>query len=325
MIQTKGMSILLAYGIDLIVGDPKTWPHPVKMMGRFIHFLDTKLNRNKKSQGVLMLSVVLVSVAVISSTLVWGAYQIHPLFGVLIEAILIATTISQKGLKDAAMEVYEPLTENKIEEARLKVGQIVGRDTNQLDEAGIIRATIETVAENTADGITSPLFWAVLGGAPAALVYRAINTCDSMVGYKNEKYENFGWASARLDDVVNWLPARLTGVLMLRTLKANPKAPKITFSRLREEARNHASPNSGWTEAAVALLLGIQLGGTNYYQGVESASPKIGQATRVLKKEDITRTITSMQRTSLLFTILSIGAVGGYVITKTWSESALFI
>lgn len=325
MIQTKGMSILLAYGIDLIVGDPKTWPHPVKMMGRFIHFLDTKLNRNKKSQGVLMLSVVLVSVAVISSTLVWGAYQIHPLFGVLIEAILIATTISQKGLKDAAMEVYEPLTENKIEEARLKVGQIVGRDTNQLDEAGIIRATIETVAENTADGITSPLFWAVLGGAPGALVYRAINTCDSMVGYKNEKYENFGWASARLDDVVNWLPARLTGVLMLRTLKANPKAPKITFSRLREEARNHASPNSGWTEAAVALLLGIQLGGTNYYQGVESASPKIGQATRVLKKEDITRTITSMQRTSLLFTILSIGAVGGYVITKTWSESALFI
>lgn len=325
MIGTKGISILLAYGIDLVVGDPRTWPHPVKMMGQLIHFLDTKLNRNKKSQGVLMLVIVLAAVAVVSSTLVWGANQIHPFLGLLVEAVLIATTISQKGLKDAAMEVYTPLTENKIEDAREKVGQIVGRDTNQLDEAGIIRATIETVAENTADGITSPLFWAVLGGAPAALVYRAINTCDSMVGYKNEKYKNFGWASARLDDVVNWLPARLTGVLMLWTLKPDPKAPKITFSRLREEARNHASPNSGWTEAAVALLLGIQLGGTNYYQGVESVSPKIGQATRAFKKEDITRTITSMQRTSLLFTILSIGAVGVYVITKTWSESALFI
>lgn len=318
MILIRSLTILFAYILDLIIGDPKNWPHPVKMMGKLIYFLDRKLNHNKRLQGVWMLGLVLLSVATVSLLLVRGAYAIHPWMGVGIESLFIATTFSQKSLKEAAMDVYRPLSENNMPEARAKLAQIVGRDTKHLDESEIIRATIETVIENTTDGITAPLFWAVLGGAPGALLYRAINTCDSMVGYKNETYEQFGWASARLDDVVNWIPARITGVLMLKTLKLKEGAPRISINQLREEAQNHRSPNSGWTEAAIALLLGIQLGGTNYYKGIRSESPKIGTPIRALQKDDIQTAIRSMQRTCFLFLVMSVGGMGLYAFTKTW-------
>ena len=145
----------------------------------------------------------------------WVAYQIHPLVGIIVEGILMATSIAHKSLKDAALEVYDPLQKEDYRNARLKLSYIVGRDTEQLGESEIVRGTVETVAENTSDGVTAPMFWAWIGGAPFALLYRAINTCDSMVGYKNDKYSEFGWASARMDDVVNWIPSRLTGFIML--------------------------------------------------------------------------------------------------------------
>lgn len=318
MILTRSLTILFAYILDLIIGDPKNWPHPVKMMGKLIYFLDKKLNQNKRLQGVWMLGIVLLSVATVSVLLVKGAYAIHPWIGIGVESLFIATTFSQKSLKEAAMEVYIPLSEHNLPQAREQLAQIVGRDTNYLAEPEIIRATIETVIENTTDGITAPLFWAVLGGAPGALLYRAINTCDSMVGYKNDTYEQFGWASARLDDVVNWLPARLTGLLMLQTLPPQENVPPVSVEQLRKEAHKHRSPNSGWTEAAIALLLGIQLGGTNYYKGIRSESPKIGRPTRALQKDDIQTAIMSMQRTCFFFLVMSLGGLGLYAIAKTW-------
>ncbi len=208
-------AITLAFLLDLLIGDPPKWPHPVKWMGMLIGRLDTKLNTglHKKRNGIIMLLMVVLLVLVLTTGITYLAYQLHFIVGILVEAILISTTIAQKSLRGAGMEVYGPLVEGKMDEARLKLSYIVGRDTEKLDESEIVRGTIETVAENTSDGITAPLFWAFIGGASLAMVYRVINTCDSMVGYKNEKYSDFGWASAKLDDVVNWIPSRITGFL----------------------------------------------------------------------------------------------------------------
>lgn len=301
MIVNRFLSTSIAYLIDLIVGDPPTWPHPVKMMGKLINFLDQTLNDNRKITGSFFLALVLFIVASISCLMVFISYRIHLILGIFIESLMIATTISQKGLKEAAEEVYHPLIKNDLETARQKLSYIVGRDTAQLNEEEIVRATIETVAENTTDGISAPFFWALLAAGPGAMVYRAINTCDSMVGYRNEQYQNFGWASAKIDDLVNYLPARLTGLVMLYLTPTASSVIKKSVANLASEAKKHASPNSGWTEAAVAISLGVELGGNNYYQGNLSPAQKIGQSDRKLEIEDIRRTIQSMQKTTFFF------------------------
>lgn len=310
--------IILAFIIDSVIGDPPSWPHPVKFMGQLIHFLDEKLNHHKKSEGLLMLVIVLFTVASLSTILLFFAYRIHFIFGLFLESMMLASTISQKGLKDAALAVYKPLNENNLLSARKKLSYIVGRDTEQLNEEEITRATVETVAENTTDGITAPIFWAALAGGPGALVYRAINTCDSMVGYQNEKYENFGWASAKLDDFVNYLPARITGIIMLSAGKNKIKNKVTSFSDLKEEAEKHPSPNSGWTEAATALVLDVKLGGSNFYQGIHFEADKIGKGSKSLDKEDIIKAIKIMQQTNFLFALIIILGVFLYGFTQTW-------
>lgn len=312
------LTILMAYLIDLIIGDPYSWPHPVKMIGSLIHFLDQKLNNDHKRDGIVMLGLVLITVTLASISVLLLAYKIHIILGLLVESILIATTISQKGLKDAAMAVYQPLVKNQFLEARDQLAHIVGRDTDSLNEAEITRATVETVAENTTDGITAPIFWAFIAGGWGAIIYRAINTCDSMVGYQNERYQHFGWASAKLDDFVNWIPARLTGTMMLYLTTKDSLADKKSIQQLRMEAKKHPSPNSGWTEAAVALALGIELGGNNYYQGVLFKAAKIGQTKREIVSEDIKKTVKSMQITSLFFVIILMLGALIYGLTKTW-------
>ena len=266
------IAITIAIVIDLIIGDPPSWPHPVKWIGTLIAWLDKRLNQgsNRKRKGIMMLILVLLAVFVPVLFMSWVAYQIHPLVGIIVESILIATSIAQKSLKDAALEVYDPLQKEDYRNARLKLSYIVGRDTEQLDESEIVRGTVETVAENTSDGVTAPMFWAWIGGAPFALLYRAINTCDSMVGYKNDKYSEFGWASARMDDVANWIPSRLTGFIMLWANRPQKTKVKKTWNILFRDAKKHPSPNSGWCEAAAAALLGVQLGGVNTYKGIVS-------------------------------------------------------
>lgn len=318
MIYRHTATILIAYLIDLMIGDPQGWPHPVKMIGRLISVLDTKLNKRRKIEGFWMLGIVIVSVTSITFSLLFIAYKIHIILGLLIEAIVIVTTISQKGLKDAALDVYQPLIRKEITIARKKLAHIVGRDTNRLDKEEIARATIETVAENTTDGITAPLFWAFFAGGTGAMIYRAINTCDSMVGYQNKQYQNFGWASAKLDDLVNWLPARITGIIMLFITTDDISTIKKSIWKLRKEAGKHSSPNSGWTEASVALALGIELGGPNYYQGILSEANKIGEAKREIINEDIRKTIQLMQLTSLFFILIIILGAIIYELTQTW-------
>ena len=300
------ISITLAVIIDRIIGDPPHWPHPVRWMGNFIAMLDRCLNRgkHKKWKGIVLLLLVTITVLVISLLISWGAYQLHAVAGIIVEACLIATTIAQKDLGAAAMRVYVQLAAGDIENARYQVSMIVGRDTEELDEKEVTRAAVETVAESIGDGITSPLFWAFIGGAPLAIMYRAVNTCDSMIGHKNERYQDFGWASAKLDDILNWVPSRVTSFLMMLTNRTPHLKKKAAFKRWRTDAKKHPSPNSGFFEAAVALFLGVQLGGINYYGGIKSERAHMGICMRELEKKDILHTIKIMQRAVFAFVII---------------------
>ncbi|WP_148358389.1 adenosylcobinamide-phosphate synthase CbiB [Peribacillus simplex] len=319
MIYHHLLAVTLAFFLDLLIGDPPNWPHPVKWIGTIISKMDLAFNRGtyKKRNGLFMLIIVLSVVLLITGLTIYLAYRIHPLAGILWEAVVISTTIAQKGLKQAGMDVCLPLNDRDFPEAMLKLSYIVGRDTADLDESEIVRGTVETVAENTSDGITAPMFWAAIGGAPLAMVYRAINTCDSMVGYKNDKYGQFGWASAKLDDIVNWIPSRLTGFLMLLSSKSSHHGFGARWKILFNDAKKHPSPNSGWCEAGVAAILGIQLGGRNMYKGIVSDRARMGVPLVRLEAKHIPKTITIMHRSSFLFLLML--WLGGLILDITFS------
>jgi adenosylcobinamide-phosphate synthase len=315
------ISITIAIILDKLIGDPPSWPHPVKGMGKLISYLDQRLNkgRNRQLKGLWMLMNVLVLTFLLSCFLVYISYQLHWWIGVIIEALLIATTIAQKSLKDAAIEVYEPLQANDLVLARRKLSYIVGRDTEQLEEKEIVRATVETVAENTSDGITAPLFWAFIGGAPFSLVYRAINTCDSMVGYKNDKYREFGYYAAKCDDIVNYLPSRITAMLLLLVSRTPFHSKKEAWKLLFQDAKKHPSPNSGWGEAVTAILLGVQLGGINYYRGQKSDRARMGTALQPLGKKHIIESTKIANKAVVYFYLfLFIGGIG-FELANAWS------
>ena len=314
------LAATIAFFIDRIAGDPPHLPHPVRWIGSLIHFLEQRLNigAGRRKKGVVMLVITLLITGGASSLFAFIFYQIHPVAGVAAEAVMIASAIACRSLKEAGLSVYEPLQRGDLEEARVKLSYIVGRDTDHLDEGEITRGAIETIAENTSDGVTAPLFWALIAGAPGAMIYRAINTCDSMVGYKNDRYEQFGWASARLDDVVNWLPARLTSWLMVLSFPESKYSRKQVWQIVRRDAKKHPSPNSGWCEAAVAGLLGIKLGGVNMYKGRVSHRAEMGDSLKQKTAEDILLTNRIMERSSLLFLLMM--WIGGicYEMARSW-------
>lgn len=292
---------LAAIVLDWIVGDPR-WPtHPVIYIGRLISRLEKRLRRGEAPGSVSPRRVRLAGVALTVLTvgaafsamlgIVLACQWVHPWLGYAANTWFISTTLAVKGLKDAAMQVYRPLVEGNMPDARKYVGYIVGRDTTRLEEPEIVRATVETVAENTVDAFVSPIVFALLGGAPLAMLYRAANTLDSMVGYKNEKYIYFGWASARFDDVLNYIPARLAGLMIIlvslfgRGLSAARAARSIaTFASL------HPSPNSGIPESAVAGAVGIELGGLNRYGDLVSDRARMGWPLRDKTRADIVLT-----------------------------------
>jgi adenosylcobinamide-phosphate synthase len=320
MILHHLIALTLAVIIDLIIGDPPEWPHPVRWIGSLIDKLEKHWNKGpaKKGKGIAMLLTVLLTVGLITFLVTAIFYWLHPAAGILVEAVLISIAIAQKSLKEAALTVYQPLKKEDMEEARQKLSYIVGRDTDQLDEPEIVRATVETVAENTSDGITAPLFWALIGGAPFALIYRAINTCDSMVGYKNEKFQDFGWASARLDDIVNWIPSRLTSLCMLAGSRPEYINTTNAWNIVIRDAKKHPSPNSGWGEAAVAAILGVQLGGINFYKGIVSNRATMGDPLVILEKNHILKANKVVTRTVPLFLVLL--WLGGmlFEMARTW-------
>lgn len=321
------LAIVIAYMIDRLLGDPPAWPHPVKGFGRMIAFFDRIWNKGeyRRVKGFLMVLILSLIVICLSISIIFVAYKFHVVFGILIEGLLIATTIAHRGLKDAAINVAQPLAEKDLFTAREKVAEIVGRDTDVLDERGVLRATIETVAENISDGITAPLFYAFIGGAPLALLYRLINTCDSMVGYKDERYDAFGYSSAKVDDLVNLIPARLTAIIMLFVYRSPYFSYVEAWRTICKDAKKHVSPNSGWGETAVAVLLGVQLGGRNYYRGLRSNRATMGQPIEILAVHHIYETIRLMNRT--VFVYLCLLMIGGILlgIAITWFKSTIYL
>ncbi|MGG3470676.1 adenosylcobinamide-phosphate synthase CbiB [Neobacillus pocheonensis] len=319
------VSITIAYMLDLLIGDPPNWPHPVRWIGRMIAFLEKRWNtgEHKKLKGVVMLLFILFLVFLVALALVIIGYKIHPYVGIFVESVMITSTIAQKSLKEASLDVYHPLNKGNLEEARKKLSYIVGRDTDSLCEGELARGAIETVAENTSDGVTAPMMWALIGGAPLAMVYRATNTCDSMVGHMSERYKEFGWASAKWDDVMNWLPSRLTGMIMLLGNRPINKSYHQTWTIMFRDANKHPSPNSGWGEAAVAAILGIQLGGINYYKGIVSNRAKMGDLIEPIQAEHIIKANAILGKTVFFFLLfLWIGGMA-FDVAFTWIQSTV--
>ena len=302
------LTALTAFFIDMLIGDPRSKFHPVVLIGNLISLLERFLYKVSDSNNKKLLKGGILTTIVISATYIIGLAVVHltelvdlKAIGILIEALTLSFMISPRSLAEAGQELCTLLFSSNIEEARRKVGWIVGRDTGKLDEPEIVRATVETVAENTVDGIISPLFWYILGGLPLAIAYRAANTMDSMLGYKNDKYFYFGRVSARLDDVVNYIPARLTALLFIASAIILRLDYKNAVAMMKRDANKHPSPNGGYAEATVAGALNIRLGGYNSYFGKMSFREYMGDPLEVLAPRHILLTIKMMYTATILF------------------------
>ncbi|MDD2283710.1 MAG: adenosylcobinamide-phosphate synthase CbiB [Syntrophaceticus sp.] len=309
------VTLLLAVVIDILIGDPQTPYHPVALAGRWISKSEEVVYKKEASSGhqrlagTLLVLVNVLLVFLLAYLLLAELGMVAPLIAIILGGILLWCTFAVRSLDKAALEIYRLLEKGDLVQARQKLSMIVGRDTHNLDESEIVRATVETVAENISDGVIAPLFYFAIGGVPLALAYRMINTHDSMLGYKNERYRDFGWFAARLDDVANYLPARLTALFLVICawfLKLDWRSAHIIT---RRDRRNHPSPNSGYPEAAVAGALGVQLGGTSYYQGISSERPHLGDPVNILEKEHIKAVRKLIYGTCVLFLVLYSGLV----------------
>jgi adenosylcobinamide-phosphate synthase len=306
--------------LDLAVGDPHWLPHPVVIIGRLINSLDTTLNRitsHKRYAGILLLLVTAGSAGTAAWLLIRGCNHLHPLAGFLAAAGISYTCLATRSLHQESALVAEALSNGNIVEARRNLSYIVGRDTESLDESEIWRALIETVAENTSDGIIAPLFWLTVTGPVGCMVYKAVSTLDSMVGYRNERYLQFGWASARMDDLLNCIPARLTALLMILAAPLAGLSPKGALSVVLRDRLKHPSPNSGHPEAAAAGALGVRLGGPASYKGVPSWKEFIGTPLTPLDERSYTGMLKLMYLTTLLMAAACIAgafALGGTLV-----------
>ena len=309
----------VAFLLDLLLGDPPHWPHPVRWIGALITLTQRGVRRVCHGDTALRIGggVMWLLVVGVSGGVAWGvlalANTLHPWVGWCVEVWMIYTLLATRCLADMAREVEKALRRGALSESREKLAWIVGRDTAQLHEPQITRAVVETVAENSVDGVIAPLFFLLLGGAPLAIAYKAVNTLDSMVGYKQEKYRAIGMVSARLDDVANFIPARLSWLLL--TIAAwlcrdNSRAAwRIGF----RDRRNHSSPNCAWPEGSVAGALGVRLGGPNDYFGERVEKPWIGDDIRAIDVDDIPRTIRLMWVASTL--MLALCLLARYTLT----------
>lgn len=299
--------ILPALLLDLILGDPRWMPHPVRWIGKLIEKMEQYLRntslQERFSGWILALSVVFI-VLFFSSHALFLVKRISLTLSHALEIWMIFTAVSLKSLRQEAMEIRKHLENNDLSEARKALSMIVGRDTEDLMEDDIIRATVETVAENFVDGVLSPLLFTLIGGGPLALAYKAINTLDSMVGYKNERYIEMGYASAKLDDAANFIPARISIPLLSIGAFLRGYGFRNTFRIGMRDRKKHPSPNAAHPEATMAGALGVQLGGTSRYQGVISEKPYLGDNRFPLEKNHILQSLRLIETTTFVFVIL---------------------
>ena len=274
MIIAQSAAVSIGFVLDAIFGDPDFKLHPIRLIGYLILFF---------------------------------AYRLNYFFGIAIESVICYFMLAAKSLKQAGMSVYKPLKNGDVDGARKSVSMIVGRDTESLDDIGITKAAVETVAENTSDGVIAPLIYMAIGGGVLGCVYKAINTMDSMVGYKNDRYINFGRFAAKLDDIANYIPSRISAYLMIFASKIMGCNSRNAYRIFKRDSRNHASPNSAQTESVVAGALEIQLAGDAYYFGKLYKKPFIGDGIKPIKYDNIADSIKLMYMTSIISAVLFVG------------------
>lgn len=305
------IAVLAGFVIDLIFGDPEQIYHPVRLIGRLISASEKtfrgvfpKTEQGERTAGILCAAVVLAVSGTVPALILLLLYRVSFWAGLAVEAFWCWQIVACRQLERESMRVYYALKNNSILAARYELSRIVGRDTQELDRAAITRAAVETVAENTSDGVTAPLFFMMIGGAPLGFLYKSVNTMDSMIGYKNDRYRYFGTAAARTDDVLNYIPARIAGVLMVLTSSGRDFSRKNAWKIFRRDRLKHASPNSAQCESAMAGALSVRLGGSAYYFGTLVEKPTIGDDIRRIEEEDIVRANRLMMRTSVASLIL---------------------
>ena len=313
------IAFLIGYLLDLVVGDPAGFPHPVKLIGMLISKLDHKFmdwrmsakgsirdTEQELREGIYLCIIVVLSTAAATFLLVFVSYKLHPVFGIFVEAILTCYILAARSLQYESSKVYTKLKNGTLKDARTAVSMIVGRDTNVLDHEGVTKATIETIAENTSDGVIAPMLYTAIGGPVLGFVYKAINTMDSMVGYHNDRYEFFGNAPARLDDIANYIPSRISAWFMILASYAGGKDydGKEAVRIYKRDSLKTQSPNAGQTESACAGALGIQIGGDASYFGKIVKKPLIGDAKRKIQYDDIKRAARLMYLTEAICVII---------------------
>ncbi|HEY9879025.1 MAG TPA: adenosylcobinamide-phosphate synthase CbiB [Leptolyngbyaceae cyanobacterium] len=312
--------LVVAAGLDFVLGDPWGWPHPVQVMGWIIQFYSRWVFKTIVSPSHQRLAGALLAISLIggSGVVGWGlvgaAKAWHPIVGAGLEVVLLASCFAGRSLRRAAEDVLTPLRKGDLVEARSRLSLYVGRDTDDLSEAEILRAVLETVTENATDGVLAPLFFALLGSAlpgvgcvPLALAYKAASTLDSMVGYREAPYTDLGWFSARLEDALTWLPCRL----VVGTIALLSRQPRRVLQVCRRDAIADPSPNAGWSECAYAAALGVQVGGPNRYRGVVKVKPALGDALHPITPERIRQAMQFTRWAFLTWLCLAmIGLVG---------------
>ena len=317
-------AFIAGFVLDLLIGDPHFIPHPVRLIGSFISFLDKRLNCDagynisekklnliKYKRGMILAFTVIFATFAISVIIIVAAYSINLYAGVIAEAVMTWQILATKCLRVESMRVYDALRTDGVDAGRRAVSMIVGRDTSVLDAAGVTRAAVETIAENTSDGVIAPMFYTAIGGPVLGFVYKAVNTMDSMLGYKNDKYMYFGRFAARLDDVVNFIPARISAYLMIAAAFIGGRQfdGKNAYSIFKRDRFNHASPNSAQTESVCAGALRVQLAGDAVYFGKLVKKKYIGDGLREIEYEDIKRANRLMYITAFLCELLSVAVM----------------
>ncbi len=311
-----GGELAMACLLDAAIGDPRWFPHPVRWMGSIVNWCDQRIHQlllssaKQRMAGVLLAVALPVGAYASGALFIWFGSSIDPIWGSAATVLLAWTTLAARDLIDHIVSVQRALQSVSLTEARSAVAKIVGRDTEEMDESDIVRATVETIAESTADGIVAPLFYLIIGGAPLALAYKAVSTLDSMIGHLDDRYRWFGWASARLDDVANFIPARITALLLVFSAGIVSRSWPVmqrTWQIVLRDGGQHPSPNSGRPEAAMAGALGVQLGGTNRYDGLPIERPCLGDSNQTLTRAHIDRALTLMIWTSLIGVLLGMG------------------
>lgn len=307
------ISFAAGFILDLILGDPHNWPHPIRLIGSLIGGLEKKLNqgndRQRKTKGLFMVLITLITTLLSTVLILCGAYYINIYAGIVVESIMTYQILATKSLKKESMKVYHALKNQGIDEARQAVSMIVGRDTEALDQTGVAKAAVETIAENASDGVIAPMIYLAVGGPILGFFYKAVNTMDSMVGYKNDRYLYFGRYAAKLDDLANFLPARISALLMILAayLGGRDFDGKAAWKIFKRDRYNHKSPNSAQTESVCAGALHIRLAGSAYYFGKLVEKPYIGDDIRGVEYEDIKRANKLMYITAILCQLICLG------------------